>query len=86
MKSRFWRVVAVVALLAAGCGTTPEREADRAADGLIDLAPTPEERAALERARDAANAEMREEARALDDEIRRLREENAALRDKLKNR
>ena len=66
-----------------GCGATPEREANKAAGALIDMAPTREERAALKRARDDANAEMRQEARALDEEIQRLREENAALEEKL---
>lgn len=85
MKTPPWRLLAVAAILAAGCGATPEREANKAADALIDMAPTRDERAALELARDEAIAEMREEAQALDEEIRRLREENAALEEKLKN-
>jgi hypothetical protein len=77
--------VGVAALLFAGCGATPEREANKAAGALIDMAPTREERAALKLARLEANAEMRQEAQALDEEIQRLREENAALEKKLEN-
>jgi hypothetical protein len=58
---------------------SPEREARRAAAPLIEQARTAEERAALEKARDDANAEMGRQVLALDEEIRRLREENAAL-------
>ncbi len=79
------RFLAVATLLFVGCGATPEREANKAAGALIDMALTREERAALERARNEANAEMRQEAQALDEEIRRLREENTALEEKLKN-
>jgi hypothetical protein len=48
-------------------------------DSLIEQAGTAEERATLEKARDETNAEMRLQVRALDEEIRRLREENRAL-------
>ena len=76
-------MLVLIATLCAGCGTTPERRADRAADRLLDLAETEEDRVELELARDRAIAEMREEAEALDAEIRRLREENTALRKRL---
>ena len=85
MKIPQQRLLAVVALLFAGCGATPEREANRAAAALIEMAPTRDERMALERARDEANTEMRQEAKALDEAIRRLREENADLEEQLKN-
>ena len=85
MKTPPWRLLAVAALLFVGCGATPEREANKAAGALIGMAPTREERAALKRARDEANAEMRQEAQAVDEEIRRLHEENAALEEKLKS-
>jgi len=83
VKSTPWHLLAVTALLCVACGTTPEREANKAAAALIDMASTPEERAGLTRARDEANAEMRLEAQALDEEIQRLRAENAALQEKL---
>ena len=84
MKTSSQRLLAVAALLCVGCGASPEREANKVAGVLIEMAPTREERAALKRVRDEVNAEMRQEARALDEEIQRLREENAALEQKLK--
>lgn len=66
-------------LLCSSCGGSPEREARKAVDSLIEQAGTAEERATLEKARDETNAEMRLQVRALDEEIRRLREENRAL-------
>jgi hypothetical protein len=86
MKHSCGLLLAVAALLVAGCATTPEREANRATGAVIAAATTPEARATLERVRDEANAEMREEAEALDREIERLREENAALEGQLENR
>ncbi len=70
-------------LLLAIFGDSPEREARKAVAPLIEQARTAEERATLEKARDEANAEMRRQVRALDEEIRRLREENAALEKEL---
>lgn len=61
------------------CGNSPEHGARKAVRPLIEQARTAAERATLEKARDAANAEMRRQVRALDEEIRRLRNENAAL-------
>ena len=58
---------------------TPEGPTS-AADSIIQNASSPEEKAALEKARDDVDAEMREKARALDAEIERLRKENAALK------
>jgi len=51
-----------------------------AADAMIEKAKTPEERLALEKARDEVDAEMREKIRVLDAEIERLRKENEQLR------
>ena len=70
-------------LLLSNCGRSPEREARKAVGPLIEQARTAEERATLEQARDEANAEMRSQVRALDEEIRRLREENEALEKEL---
>jgi hypothetical protein len=70
-------------LLLASCGDSPEREARNAVGRLIEQAPTAEGRAALEKASDEANAEMRRQIRALDEEIRQLRKENAALEKEL---
>ena len=70
-------------LLLASCGDSPERKAHRAAGPLIEQARTAEERAILEQARDNANAEMQRQVLALDEEIRRLRGENAALEKQL---
>ena len=65
------------------CSDSPEREARKAVGPLIEQAQTAEERATLEKATDEANAEMRRQVRALDEEIRRLRTENAALEKEL---
>ena len=63
--------------------TTPTPEGPTpAADSLIEKASTPEERADLQKARDEVDAEMREQARALDAEIDRLRKENEDLKKK----
>ena len=70
-------------LFLAGCGDSPEHEARKAVGPLIEQARTEEQRAALEKARDEANAEMRRQVRALDEEIHRLRRENAALEKEL---
>ncbi len=51
-----------------------------AANAMIENAKTPEERRALEKARDEVDARMREKVRALDAEIERLRKENESLR------
>ncbi len=76
-------VVVAVALFGvlslSNCGDSPEHEACKAVGPLIEQARTAEERATLVEARDEANAEMRRQVRALDEEIRRLRNENAAL-------
>jgi hypothetical protein len=86
LRSASYAAIAValfgVLLLSIG-GDSPEREAREAVDPLIEQARTAEERAALEKARDEANAEMRRQVRALDEEIRQLREENAALEKEL---
>lgn len=66
-------------LLLSSCSDSPEREARKAVGSMIEQARTAEERATLEKVRDEANAEMRRQVRALDEEIRRLRNENAAL-------
>ena len=71
-----------VLLLASG-DDSPEREARKAAAPLIEQAPTTEGRAILKKARDEANADMRRQVRALDEEIRRLSKENAALEKEL---
>ena len=88
-------LVAALLLAITGCGdggntapspspgspAPPPREApSHAADATIEKAKTPEERRALEKARDEVDAEMREKVRALDAEIERLRRENEALR------
>ena len=83
----------VVGLAFLGCGVRSDRPAatsetnpptpegpTSAADSIIQKASSPEEKAALEKARDDVDAEMREKARALDAEIERLRKENAALK------
>ncbi len=87
--------LASAVLLLPGCGTagdaptgsppdggaTPAAEGrSTAADALIEKARTPEERRALEKARDDVDAEMREKVRALDAEIERLQKENERLR------
>ena len=64
-------------------GDSPEREARKAVGPLIDQARTAEERATLKQASDEANAEMRRQVQALDEEIRRLSKENAALEKEL---
>jgi hypothetical protein len=51
-----------------------------AADATIEKAKTPEEKRALEKARDDVDAEMREKARALDAEIERLQRDNERLK------
>ena len=66
-----------------GCGSSPESDAHAAANRLIAQAQTAEERVALEKARDDAIDEIRGELRKLDDEIKRLREANAALEKEL---
>ena len=87
-------LVAAFFLAITGCGhggnaapspspgsSAPSRESpSHAADATIEKAKTPEERRALEKARDEVDAEMREKVRALDAEIERLRRENEALR------
>ncbi|MCH7780963.1 MAG: hypothetical protein IH848_08960 [Acidobacteria bacterium] len=70
-------------LLLSSCDDSPEREARKAVGPLIEQARTADERATLEKARDEASAEMRRQVRALDEEIRRLRKENAALEKEL---
>ena len=85
-RSISFAAVAVVlfgVLLLWSFGDSPEREARKAVGPLIEQARTADERAILERARDEANAEMRRQVRALDEEIRRLRKENAALEKEL---
>lgn len=66
-------------LLLLNCGNSPEHEARKAVVPLIEQARTAEERATLEKVRDETNAEMRRRVRALDEEIRQLRNENAAF-------
>ena len=61
-----------------------DEEPSHAADVLIEKAQTPEERRALERARDEIDLEMRARARALDSEIEALRRENEELARKLR--
>ena len=88
-------LLASALLLLAGCGPAgdappaPRSDSGRppaaerpspAADAMIGKAKTPEERLALEKARDEVDAEMREKIRALDAEIERLRKENEQLR------
>ena len=64
-----------------GSSAPPSREfPSHAADATIEKAKTPEERRALEKARDEVDAEMREKVRVLDAEIERIRRENEALR------
>ncbi len=70
-------------LLFSGCRDSPEPDARKAVGHLIEQASTAEEHATLEKAMDEANAEMRRQVRALDEEIRRLRKENAALEKEL---
>ncbi len=68
---------------AAGADASDPAAMDRpstAADGMIEKAKSPEERRALEKARDEVDARMREKVRALDAEIERLRKENESLR------
>ncbi len=72
-------------LLTLGCGSAgnapPAAEGpSHAADAIIEKARTPEERRALEKARDEVDAEMRERVRELDAEIERLRKENERLK------
>jgi hypothetical protein len=62
---------------------SPERQAHWAVAPLIKQVRTAEDRAILENARDEANAEMQRQVRALDEEIRQLRKENAALEKQL---
>ena len=76
-------VASLGVLVLSSCADSPEREARKAAAPLIEQARTAEERAALENAVDEANAEMRRQLCALDEEIQRLREENAALEKEL---
>jgi hypothetical protein len=80
VRRRGAALLAAAALL--GCGGEPEvpEGPSPAADALIERAETPEERAALEAERDRVDAEKRAEAKALDEEIERLRRENAELR------
>ena len=86
LRSVSFAVAAVVlfsVLLVWSSGDSPESEARKAVGPLIEQAHTADERATLEKARDEANAEMRRQVRALDEEIRRLRKENAALEKEL---
>jgi hypothetical protein len=75
--------------LTAGCGGRDKSphvgEPSHAADAIIGKARTPEERRALERARDEIDQEMRERIRALDGEIEALRRENEELARKLRD-
>ena len=88
-------LLASALLLLAGCGPAgnappaPRSDSGRpaaaekpspAADAMIGKAKTPEERLALEKARDEVDAEMREKIRALDAELERLRKENEQLK------
>ena len=88
-------LLASALLLLAGCGPAgdappaPRSDSGRppaaerpssAADAMIGKAKTPEERLALEKARDEVDAEMREKIRALDAEIERLKKENESLK------
>jgi hypothetical protein len=59
-------------------------EPSHAADALIEKAPTPEERRALERIRDEIDLEMLEKVRAIDAEIETLRHENQELQERLR--
>ena len=70
-------------VLLSGCGDSPERDARKATDRLIRQANSAQEREALEKARDEAIAEMRRQIDAIDEEIRQLREKNAALEKEL---
>lgn len=67
--------------LSAGCES--RGKPSPAADALIATAADSEESRALTRARDDIDGEMREEVRALEDEIQRLQRENEALRRRL---
>ncbi len=59
-------------------------EPSHAADAIIEKAPTPDERRALERVRDEIDLEMLERVRAIDAEIETLRGENEELQKKLR--
>ncbi|HXB55892.1 MAG TPA: hypothetical protein VN461_13980 [Vicinamibacteria bacterium] len=62
----------------------PRRGApSHAADAIVEKAPTPEERRALERIRDEIDLEMLDQVRAIDAEIETLRRENEELRKRL---
>jgi hypothetical protein len=84
-------LLAVAALVLPGCrqknsgapppAAAPSGEAPSlAAAEMIEKAKTPEEKRELEQARDEVDKEMRDKARALDEEIERLRQENEALK------
>lgn len=75
--TRALALVFAVGLLAS-CGGGERRPAQ----DLIDREKDPEARRELEAVRDATEREMREREAALDREIERLRQENAALKAK----
>ncbi len=95
MRRRSRTLVAATLLIVAACLAAACRDRDKpslrtdepshAADAIIEKAGTPEERRALEGARDEVDREMRQRVRALDDEIEALRRENQELARRLRD-
>ena len=73
-----------LALLLAVVSCGDRRAPSPAADEIIATAEDGEEKAGLTQARDDIDDEMRRTAQQKDEEIRKLREENDALRKKLR--
>ena len=75
------RCFGVLALALAACGSPqPPADHSHAADGIIDAAKTPQERAELTRIRDEVDEAAQARIKKLDAEIERLERENAELR------